>query len=654
MLNSGYLRSLPRSAQYAIALVTAVALLAGVYGRFKGLGIWPLGVDEFYISRSIDNLLRTGLPQFPCGGYYTRGVLYQYLVALLRVQGMSAEFAGRFISAVSSLAVLPAAYLLGCRVHGRTVGLLAVIVLAVSIWEIEMARFARMYAPFQAVFVWYLVFFLRYTLDRDRRALVAMVILSTVGILTWEGGVFLGLINMLPPLINHKNGKLRSADWLYLVGMALLLFLFILATRDLRGFATPPHLPGDSGEPEQAAVTLSTFIVSIRDGWWWFVLSLLPLGLAAGSLSWIWSLRHRRLAACGLLVVLLSATLHQFLACGAGLLLLLLLGLLEPRELATRSARLFWLAIIASGIFWLAFCFLTGIWNADVAAASTMPNKLMAVGHYLLGFPDILGEVVRPWGRVLPLLAVGLVIALSGLIVHTIIRRQARKVASVLLVVVVLLLLAVGAIPTDRIETRYTFFLYPPAIILAMTALASWSGEWFGDRKALVLTSLVGLTLFALSEDFQPTHLAHVDSAEITFRIGMAPTIADHYYYRSDTPGAAKWLALHVHQNDIVLNSVPNVDEYYHRVDYFFLDAGDPRYETYACHGGTEDRWTQRPLLYTMDALRANVATGHRLFLIIYPSQTKTVLTEAKVRGWSAALAWVSVDGGINVIVLEA
>jgi len=187
-----------------------------------------------------------------------------------------------------------------------------------------------------------------------------------------------------------------------------------------------------------------------------------------------------------------------------------------------------------------------------------------------------------------------------------------------------------------------------------MTALASWSEEWLGDRQALVLTSLVGLTLFALSEDFQPTHIAHVDSAGTVFRIGMAPTIADHYYHRSDTPGAAQWLALHVHQNDIVLNSVPNVDEYYHRVDYFFLDVGDPRYETYACRGGTEDRWTQRPLLYTMDALRANVATGHRLFLIVYPSQTKAVLTEAKLRGWSAALAWVSVDGGINVIVLEA
>ena len=64
-----------------LLLLAAAAVLAGLYGRFKGLGTWPLGVDEFYISRSIDNVLRSGLPRFPCGGYYTRGLLYQYLVA---------------------------------------------------------------------------------------------------------------------------------------------------------------------------------------------------------------------------------------------------------------------------------------------------------------------------------------------------------------------------------------------------------------------------------------------------------------------------------------------------------------------------------------------------------------------------------------------
>jgi hypothetical protein len=656
MLSRQYLSRLPQVASWAIAIVTVTALSAGLYGRFKGLGTWPLGVDEFYVSRSIDNVMRVGLPQFPCGGYYTRGVLYQYAVALLRLGGLSAEFAGRLLPAISSLAVLPAAYLLGRRIHGRTVGLLVVTILSVSIWEIEMARFARMYAPFQAVFAWYLVFFLRYTFDHHRKDLVAMVVFSVLGILTWEGGVFIGIVNMLPPLINQKDGRLRRTDWVYLVGMIFLLALLILATRDLREFATPPlQTLSDSANPEQHGLQFSSFLVSVRDGWGWFALSLLPLGFAAASWRWIWSLRGRWLAACGIAIALLSATLHQFLAAASTLLLLLLLGLLDPRELTTRAARSFWLCIAANAIFWLGFCVLTGVWNADVAAASTIPNKMMAAAQYLVGFPNILQEIVRPWGRVLPLLAIGLLTAVSSLILRVILRRERFTTTSALLTALVFLILAVGAISTDRVETRYTFFLYPLAITLALAALASWSETYIGDRqRALLLASLAGLVLFGLSEDFQPRHLAHIDSADITFRIGMPPTLADHYYQRSDTRGTAQWLTAHVHQNDIVINSIPTVDNYYRHISFFFLDVSDPRYETYVCPGGVQDRWTQRPLLYTLDALRPYIATGHRLFLITYPDQAQTVLKEARIRGWSGALAWTSIDTGINVIVLKS
>jgi hypothetical protein len=346
--------------------------------------------------------------------------------------------------------------------------------------------------------------------------------------------------------------------------------------------------------------------------------------------------------------------LHQFLAAAATLLLLLLLGLVDRRELTVPAARLFWLSILASAAFWLAFCALSGVWSADLAATATIPNQLMAIAQHVLGLPNVLEEAVRPWGRVLPLLGIGLLVALSSLIIRTIARRDALTVTSVLLIVLVILLLAVGAIPTDRVETRYTFFLYPLALTLSIAALATWSEAWFADRRqALLATSLASLGLFALSEDFQPQHLAHVDSAAVTFRIGMPPSVGDHYYQRSDTRGAAHWLTANVHDGDLVINSIPSIDQYYHQTDFFFLDAGDPRYETYVCRDGTEDRWTQRPLLYTMDALSTKRAPGRRLFLIIYADQTSTVLSEAKTHGWSVRRAWSSVDGGIDVLVLN-
>ena len=179
-----------------LLVILIAALAGGLYGRFADLGMWAFGVDEFYISRSIDNVLRTGLPRFLCGGFYTRGLAYQYLVALVRHFSLSPEFAGRVVSAVWSLTGLPAAYLIGRRLGGRTLGLMMVIILSASVWEIEMARFARMYAPFQSIFLWYLVFFLRYAVDRKRSALMPMVLLSILGVLTWEGGAIMGVATL--------------------------------------------------------------------------------------------------------------------------------------------------------------------------------------------------------------------------------------------------------------------------------------------------------------------------------------------------------------------------------------------------------------------------------------------------------------------------
>jgi hypothetical protein len=70
---------------WPLAAIAAAATLVGIYARFKGLGTWSFGPDEFYISRSIDNVLRSGLPEYLCGGYYTRGLVYQYAVAGLRL-----------------------------------------------------------------------------------------------------------------------------------------------------------------------------------------------------------------------------------------------------------------------------------------------------------------------------------------------------------------------------------------------------------------------------------------------------------------------------------------------------------------------------------------------------------------------------------------
>ena len=179
--------------------LAAVAICLGVYGRLKGLGFAPVSPDEYYLARGVDGILKYGLPAFDCGGYYQRGLGMQYLIAGLRWAGLSIELASRIVCAVSSIALFPAVYLLGQRLVSRNLALIVVAVVALSIWQIELARFGRMYAPFHAIFTWYLVFFLRYVVDRDTRAMVPMMALTFVGAFVWEGSVFLALANFFPP-----------------------------------------------------------------------------------------------------------------------------------------------------------------------------------------------------------------------------------------------------------------------------------------------------------------------------------------------------------------------------------------------------------------------------------------------------------------------
>jgi hypothetical protein len=624
-------------ARTLLVIAGGAAALAGLYGRFKGIGIWPLGVDEFYISRSIDNVLHGGLPKFACGGYYTRGLIFQYLVAALRLFGGSPEFVGRFVAGMFSLAVLPAAYLLGKRVQGSLVGWLSVIILCLSVWEIEMARFARMYAPFQAVFAWYVVFFVRFATDRHGPALRWMAALSVLGVLTWEGGALLGIANLLAVLMWHDNGRVSTADWRRLGVLGLLLVVLVLATRDLRGFADPPTA---EFAVAQAAPTLSLraaawFAPLWRHPLWGLGLSL-PLALAVPALRWIGAFRDRWLACSGFALVLLAAAVHLFTIAAGVLLLMLLVGLVAWRELRGRQARYYWLTLGAFFLWWLACAASSADLAAEALRSATARGEAASVFQYLFGFPNVYDQVVRPWGHTLPFLSLGIAAAIGYLCWDSIVDESRNgNPLPALLSLIIVMVLAVGLSPTERLETRYTFFLYPLLVTLAVYAffLAARRQPALRAVPGAVIAS-VPLLCFAASEDFQPRHLLHVDSAEINFRVGMSPARADHYYPRNDVRAIAQWLAARTRPGDVVITGIPNLDQYFPRIDYFFLDEKDTRYETYVCPNGVTERWTNHPVLYTLSALNPVVAGGHRVFAILYRADEERLERYAGDAGW--------------------
>ena len=353
-----------RQELYKLLLAAAVAaLLVGLYARFVGLGVWPFGVDEFYISRSIDNILRTGLPHFPCGGLYTRGLVYQYLVAPIRLtRSFTRAFGSIGECRIESRWIArrvphrPAPERSGIRPCGphRAV--------VVSMGDRD-GTICSDVCRVPGIFLWYLVYFLRYTVDRDRAALAPMVGLSVLGTLTWEGGALLAVANLVPVLFRQQRGRLRYSDWAYVAGMLLLYVGLLLATSDFRGAA--PDVGRDRAPAQPGMLKLTSggwwLISHTRRGWrsccssLWGVLCRRRLGSGRCGPAW--------LAAVALCLALLGAISHQFVLCVACLAMVSLSGLVEPQEWRGRGARRFLLCLAVLAGFWLAFGLVTGAWR---------------------------------------------------------------------------------------------------------------------------------------------------------------------------------------------------------------------------------------------------------------------------------------------------
>jgi len=200
-----------------------LAIAIGIYVRIKGLGKWPLAVDEYYIAKSVKNILIHGLPQFECGGYYVRGLLYQYVAAPFLFFCSNDEFYLRIIPVFFNILAIPPIYWLGKRLSGSTVACIAVALFSLSLWEIEFARFGRMYAPFQTIFLWYILFLYRVIVDQSEKYENWLHVLSFVAIFLYEASIFLLLLNFLP-LIFNTNTKWKAKT---LTKIALLAFAYI-------------------------------------------------------------------------------------------------------------------------------------------------------------------------------------------------------------------------------------------------------------------------------------------------------------------------------------------------------------------------------------------------------------------------------------------
>jgi len=132
-------------------LWAAVLALTGVFFvlLLHNLGSLSLWMDEGFHAMAGQSILKHGYPLFPSGHIYYKAILYTYALALLSAVFGQNEFILRIISLLAVALSLPLLFHMVKKYFSRWAGLAAVIILALSPWEVENARLALYFAPLQ-------------------------------------------------------------------------------------------------------------------------------------------------------------------------------------------------------------------------------------------------------------------------------------------------------------------------------------------------------------------------------------------------------------------------------------------------------------------------------------------------------------------------
>jgi hypothetical protein len=152
--------------------------------------------------------------------------------------------------------------------------------------------------------------------------------------------------------------------------------------------------------------------------------------------------------------------------------------------------------------------------------------------------------------------------------------------------------------------TRYTFFIYPVFLLLALVCIKQLCEKFLGSGlKPKIATLTVFISIFVVSNDFSLNHLLHIDSAKINFRQVYNPYLTTHFIMRRDFKGVAEFIEAHAKDGDLVISSHHVVHYYTKKVNYFLFGNKNVQFRAYTACRGKKDRWTNTALIYKTEQL---------------------------------------------------
>ena len=635
---------------YALVAILLLAMVWGLFVRFNGLGSRPLAVDEYFSATAVRYVLDKGVPEFPTGGYYMRALPLQYLQAGSVLLFGDNEFAHRLPAALFSVLTLVFVFLYARIFLPWPLAAACVAILAVSGWEIEFSRFSRMYAAFQCVTVAFFLAYHQAYFKGSEKLKYLPHALALVAITFHALGVFLLPFLFLPLFIDRNASDVAPPlrnRWVFaIVSMATVLVgigFWQLESR-LKHFHVQQSLPnGFHPQPHTDALGPIDAYTVLPIGTNVLV-AFVAVALVTGCFLLFWgrsktkSMTSFSALDLGLLLLLLSTVFHLFAVSLCIVVVLLIRYQLHHRVLKDkfRLGMLILSGLVASA--WILYAIHDQGWR-DRVLASSLPRALRVV---FFGWPDFYQPIFYPLIAALPFLTI---IFLSSLAWH--VGQLGHKNITVILrhpIMIILGMFSAIAVVTPIVkplyeETRYFYSVYPFIILLIVMAcyevLGRTLGRVTGKSNLVVLSGFIAIGLFAISNDFNLHQLLHINSPEITFRIGAFKGYEHLWFWRFDDRSPAEFL--NAHRNDVdalVLSSHARTLPYYlqSEVNFAYYYAREEKdglrrfpaafqsrasgYQSVARAQGKLELWTGHQLLGREQELSAYTERVRSLYLV--------------------------------------
>jgi hypothetical protein len=665
----------------------AVILAVGGYLRLAHLGALGFRWDEDLSGLAVRAILEKGVPELPSGMIYLRGGLFSHLMAASASLLGFSEFALRLPAALFGIALILAAYLFGAALFGRVVGLVTAALLAVSFWDIDLARYARFYSAFSVLYVLTLYAIWQFRVKAPSPAGGVLCVALAVVTLSLHDLAYSLALAFFYPLVLRGPAAWRSPrEWLWPVVSSAVLFAFYLGWREF--VLSSRTLPALADGSAASGAAVGAEVDELRRAF----VALPDMPLLAGMLE------HAPLFVPLLVLLTVASALLLTRRFGSSTRERVMLALIA----ACAAVQLFNLALI--GTLVLAFSKRTGLpslRSAEVLAAGALiaaafvawvvvvlvmgievsplePLGLRTVVRELLDFPYfyVFWGFPNEWPLAAAVASVGALVAFH---------RAARGDGSATAPGVALprasmpssaagfalLALAGPLVGNALFSSPFEIFRYNAAfntLFFVFVALAfvhwrelvpAWRPTLLQpQRRAAVALGTAMLVVLATAYDLNPlrgwlaVERAYSNDGALYRTFGVTAY--------SDYKTTADYVARHASPRDLIIT--PDSREYYNylgRVD-LWLRSGRYEDQSYVHEGKRRDLYVATPLVATLSELEAALATPHRTKWVlasssVLASSTPSVAPEIRafLRGQEQRVVYVGLDRDRKVYRFE-